>query len=43
MVDVDALLRNSFQESNETNNPFVKAATSVIKKLVHQNEISYFM
>ncbi len=43
MIDVDALLKDHFQESNETNNPLVKAAASVLKKLAHQDEINHFI
>jgi putative hemolysin len=43
MIDVDALLKDHFQESNETNNPLVRAAASVLKKLAHQDEINHFI
>lgn len=43
MIDVDALLKNHFQESDETSNPLVKAAASVLKKLAHQDEINHFV
>lgn len=43
MIDVDALLRNHFQQSNETNNTFVNVAASVLKKLAHQDEINHFI
>jgi len=43
MIDVDALLKNHFQESNETNNLLVKAAASVLKKLAHQDGINGFI
>ena len=39
MIDVDAMLKERFQNYDETNKPLVKAAASVLKKLVHQTKL----
>ncbi len=44
MLDVDALLKEYFQNTDEANDkPLMKAACSVLKKLFHQKEINQFI
>lgn len=43
MIDVDALLKNHFHGSDDTSNPLVRTAASVLKKLTHQDEINHFI
>jgi putative hemolysin len=44
MLDVDTLLKDYFQNTDETNDkPLMKAASSVLKKLFHQKEINTFI
>lgn len=44
MIDVDALLKNHFHgSSDDTSNPLVRTAASVLKKLAHQDEINQFI
>jgi len=44
MINVDTLLKDYFQTSDEQDNkPFMKAASFLMKKLVHQNEINSFI
>ncbi|MBA3756401.1 MAG: lysophospholipid acyltransferase family protein [Nitrosomonas sp.] len=44
MLDVDALLKDYFQNTDEANDkPLMKAASSVLKKLFHQKEINTFI
>ena len=44
MIDVDALLNNYFQNTDENpEKPLLKTAASVLKKLVHQEEINQFI
>lgn len=44
MLDVDILLKDYFQNTDENNDkPLMKAASSVLKKLFHQKEINAFI
>jgi len=43
MIDVDAMLKGFFQESTEVDKPLIKTAASLLKKLVHQDEINHFI
>ncbi len=44
MLDVDALVKDYFQQTGEsTDKPLVKAASSILKKLLHQKEINAFI
>ena len=44
MIDIDALLKNHFHgSSDDTSNPLVRTAASVLKKLAHQDEINQFI
>ena len=44
MLDVDILLKDYFQNTDETSDkPLMKAAASVLKKLFHQKEINAFI
>ncbi|TXI16908.1 MAG: GNAT family N-acetyltransferase, partial [Nitrosomonas sp.] len=44
MLDVDGLLHDYFQQAQETGDkPLMKAATSLLKKLLHQDEINRFI
>ncbi|WP_295627945.1 lysophospholipid acyltransferase family protein [uncultured Nitrosomonas sp.] len=44
MLDVDAILKDYFQHANEANaKPLMKAASSILKKLLHQEEINCFI
>jgi len=44
MLDVDTLLKDYFQNTDETSDkPLMKAASSVLKKLFHQKEINTFI
>ncbi|WP_297324252.1 lysophospholipid acyltransferase family protein [Nitrosomonas sp.] len=44
MLNVDALLKDYFQNTDEANDkPLMKAASSVLKKLFHQKEINDFI
>lgn len=44
MLDVDTLLKDYFQNTDETSDkPLMKAASSVLKKLFHQKEINAFI
>lgn len=44
MIDVDALLSHYFQGTEDHHDkPLLKTASSLLKKLVHQNEINQFM
>ena len=44
MLDVDGLLHDYFQQAQETDDkPLMKAASSILKKLLHQDEINRFI
>jgi putative hemolysin len=43
MIDVDGLLRVYLPNLDESNKSLVKAATSILKKLLHQDEINHFI
>lgn len=44
MIDVDILLKNYFQNTNNNyDQPLIKTTSSIIKKLVHQDEINRFI
>ncbi len=44
MVNVDILLKDYFQTTTEQNTkPIMKVASSLLKKLIHQNEINHFI
>ena len=44
MLDVDAILKDYFQHADEVNDkPLMKAASSILKKLLHQEEINRFI
>ena len=44
MLDVDSLLNDYFQNKEEDKSKFLmKAASSVLKKLLHQDEINHFI
>ncbi|MBS0299879.1 MAG: lysophospholipid acyltransferase family protein [Proteobacteria bacterium] len=44
MLDVDVLLKDYFQNTNEINDkPLMKAASSLLKKVLHQDEINRFI
>lgn len=44
MLDVDAMLKDYFQQTDATNDkPLMKAASSLLKKLLHQEEINRFI
>lgn len=44
MIDVDTLLKDYFQNADESHEkPLIKAASSILKKLFHQNEINRFI
>ena len=44
MIDVDTLLNNYFQNTDENpGRPLLKTASSILKKLVHQDEINQFI
>ena len=44
MLDVDTMLKEYFQNTDEANDkPLMRAASSVLKKLFHQKEINAFI
>ena len=44
MLDVDALLKDYFQHTDESSHkPLIKTASSLLKKLLHQEEINSFI
>jgi putative hemolysin len=44
MLDVDTLLKDYFQQTDEANDkPLMRAASSLLKKLLHQEEINRFI